>query len=68
MIFSNPDQCTVDEMIDKIGFGKFQIKLMIMAGLCWVSFFINLRNHVQMSELSSDKIISLLCRRSLVKV
>jgi len=34
---SDAGQCTVDEMIDHIGFGAFQVKLMLVAGLCWMA-------------------------------
>ena len=29
---------TVEEAIDKIGYGPFQVKLMLVIGLAWVSF------------------------------
>ncbi|XP_065054938.1 synaptic vesicle 2-related protein-like isoform X2 [Rhopilema esculentum] len=31
------DELTVDEIIDRIGFGRFQIRLMFMAGFVWMA-------------------------------
>ena len=33
------DMCTVDEALEKIGFGAFQVIAMSFAGLIWVSVF-----------------------------
>ena len=33
------DVCTVDEAVEKIGFGVFQVIAMSFAGLIWVSVF-----------------------------
>ena len=30
---------TVDEVINKIGFGVFQIRILVVCGLLWVSYF-----------------------------
>lgn len=34
-----PDTFTVDQAVDAIGFGKFQIKLSFFTGLVWVRHF-----------------------------
>ena len=31
------DSCTVDEAVEKIGFGVFQVIVMLFSGLIWVS-------------------------------
>lgn len=37
MIFLLPETYTVAQAVDAFGFGKFQVKLSLFTGLCWMA-------------------------------
>lgn len=45
-----PDTYTVDQAVDALGFGRFQVKLSILTGLAWVrsTFFLPLHGRLSL--------------------